>query len=351
MTTPILSKRTYKFNFIKDRFWMWAVTLPFGLICWAIPFVMFFGLLNTRNSPGWFPFFGFIMLGIPGYLIGWIFVYSLMEGIYTKVTFAENWISIKLPWLIFPLLSIEKRIEIGEIHRVNLFAPYGSRMAVFLYYYSNNKEKHFYIPRFKDNPAYMEEILEVKKRVEVDYSPENLLDNPDTSTMQTKTAMLQKKIPRFNMRPSFFERVIRLFYFLILIANFSIGCWIASSIPPGGIQSVELGFGIAMAFSILGLLGLFPLVGQIIFWFWGRWAIKAISGFFFHLSTDLVFWDTPEAVHKLLAQFNIPPIHASYSDFLFWSTFVFSIIISLDNTIGWFKRKAINREMKRNLTT
>lgn len=138
---------------------MWALCLPIGIICWAIPFIILFGLMNTKNSPQWFPYFGFIFLGIPSYLVGWIFVYSFMEGILTKVTIADNLISIRLPWLIFPIIPVKKSISLDQIHRVDLFAPYGSRTAVFLYYMKNGKERRFYIPKFKYDPAYMDEII------------------------------------------------------------------------------------------------------------------------------------------------------------------------------------------------
>ncbi len=166
--------RNYKFDFKNDRFWIWAMVLPFGLICWVIPFVLFFGLFSISNSPDWFPMFGFIFMGIPAYLVGWIFVYSFMEGIYTKVTFTENWISIRLPWLVFPLLPVVKKIDIGEVHRLDLFAHYGTRTAVYLYFYDRGKERHFYLPRFKNNPNYINEIVTIQKKVEANYPPAEL---------------------------------------------------------------------------------------------------------------------------------------------------------------------------------
>jgi hypothetical protein len=161
--------RAYKFNFWKDGFWTSIVALPFGLITWAVPFVLLLGLMNMDNTPGWFPYFGFFMVGIPGYLVGWIFVYSLMEGIYTKVTISDEWVAVRLPWLIFPLIPVVKRINLDQIHRINLFAPYGSRTAVYLYFLNNNKERHFYLPRFKNNPPYIEEMIALQKRVESVY--------------------------------------------------------------------------------------------------------------------------------------------------------------------------------------
>ncbi len=158
--------KTYKFDFWKDRFWIWALVLPIGLICWVVPFIVLVGLLQAENAPGWFPFFGFVFLGVPCYLLGWIFVYSLMEGFYTKVTLAESWVSIRLPWLIFPLIPVKRRIDLACIRRINLEAPYGSRAAVFLYYLKNNKERHFYLPRFNHNIPYLREMVALKERIE-----------------------------------------------------------------------------------------------------------------------------------------------------------------------------------------
>jgi hypothetical protein len=163
--------RTYKFDFWKNGFWAWIVALPFGLISWAVPFVLLIGLMKADNAPGWFPYFAFFMVGIPGYLVGWIFVYSLMEGIYTKVTIADEWVAARLPWLVFPLIPIEKKINLDQIHRINQFAPYGSRTAINLHYVLNNRERYFYLPRFKNNPPYIEEIVAIQKRVESIYPP------------------------------------------------------------------------------------------------------------------------------------------------------------------------------------
>jgi hypothetical protein len=159
-----LNKRTYRFHFIKDHFWIWAVLIPFGIICWVLPFIIFWGLGRMSNSPAWFPYFGFVFLGIPCYLIGWIFVYSVMEGIYTRVAFTNQTISIRFPSLVFPLIPVERTLDIYKIQRVDMFARYGTRIAVFLFYNQEGKERRFYIPRFKHNPAYDEELRLLKDR-------------------------------------------------------------------------------------------------------------------------------------------------------------------------------------------
>jgi len=208
METPNHSYESYKFNFWKDRFWVWALCLPFGLICWAIPFVLFFGLSKADNAPGWFPLFGFVFLGLPSYLVGWIFVYSLMEGLYTKVTMTDSWVSIRLPWLIFPIIPVVKRIDLERIRRINLFAPYGSRAAVFLYYFEKNKERHFYLPRFEHNPAYIQIMMALKDRIEPSLIP--FISSPDSEsqgTLSAKDALIKaKRYP--SLRPRFIDKAL-----------------------------------------------------------------------------------------------------------------------------------------------
>ncbi|MHC1783783.1 MAG: hypothetical protein AB9891_13685 [Anaerolineaceae bacterium] len=158
------NQRNYRFHFMKDHFWMWAVLVPFGIICWVLPFVILWGLGRTSNSPAWFPYFGFIFLGIPCYLIGWIFIYSLMEGIYTRVTFCQDQITIRLPWLVFPLVPVKKSLDLYQVQKVDMFARYGTRIAVFLYYIQEGKERRFYLPRFQHDPDYQEELRILQNR-------------------------------------------------------------------------------------------------------------------------------------------------------------------------------------------
>jgi hypothetical protein len=347
MNTSKPSTKSYKFNFIKDRFWIWAVVFPFGLIGWAIPFMLFFGLINTENSPGWFPAFGFLLLGISGYLIGWIFVYSLMEGIFTKVTIAQDWITIKLPWLIFPLIPIEKKINLANVHRVNPFASYGSRTAVFLYYYKNNKEQHLTIPKFKYNHAYLEEIDAIKKQIDASHSPLPAVKDTHTGGMPSKAEILQRSMSTYNLPLSFPERILHWLYFLVLIGVFTLSCMISNTLSMDNGESLAIGFNLAFAISILGFLGLVPGIGQIVIWYSGHWLITTFALFFFRIDTDAILWHTPGWVNQFLAQFHIQPIQASYTNILFASILLFSILISVDRTIGWLRRRTYQQQLER----
>lgn len=340
MKNPLQQSRSYKFHFWKDKFWIWALVLPCGLICWAIPFVLLFGLGKISNSPDWFPYFGFLFLGIPAYLIGWIFVYSLMEGIYTKVTLTDDKISIRLPWLIFPILPVTKRIDVTKINRVNLFARYGSRIAVFLYYKNRRgKERHFYLPMFQYDPAYRQEMQALQAKVEGTGRQPSSVAGVSVNESLEKNQRLQAAMSAKHLPPSPVERIIRGSYFLVLVAIFAVSAWISSSIPPGGIVSIEIGFSIAFVLALIGLVGFFPMIGQILIWFFGRAVITWTANFIAHLSTDQVIWSTPDSINDLLARFNLDPVHATYTDFLFWSVLLYSSLISLDCLIGWFRRR------------
>ncbi len=101
-------------QFLEGPFLDLGTVVPFGLICWAFPFVLFWGLLNTSNSPI-VSFLWISFAGHPGYMVGWIFFYLLWK-VYTKVTFTKKYDLDQTALLIFPLFPVVKRIEIGEIH-------------------------------------------------------------------------------------------------------------------------------------------------------------------------------------------------------------------------------------------
>ncbi len=96
---------------------------------------------------------------------GWIFVYSVMEWIYTRVVFSDMQISLRLPWVIFPLIPVIKKLDLYKIHRVDDFARYGTRTAVLLYYDDDNgEERQLYIPKFQHDPEYLQEIQMLRER-------------------------------------------------------------------------------------------------------------------------------------------------------------------------------------------
>jgi len=346
METLNHSYKTYKFNFWKDHFWVWALSLPFGLICWAIPFVLFFGLMNTKNSPGWFPIFGFIFLGIPCYLVGWIFVYSLMEGFYTKVTMTDSWVSIRLPWLIFPIIPVVKRIDLERIQRINLFAPYGSRAAVFLYYFEKNKERHFYLPRFEHNPAYIQIMLALKDRVEPSLIPSiSSSDSESQGTLSAKEALIKaKRYP--SPHPRFIDKALNELIVYSVLALFGIGGWITLSLPASNkIEAFIVGSSLAFVCFLLAVVfcSFLPGIGVIAFWFLGHPIIRAILWLF---QVPDVNWDTPLVMNQFLARWNIPPVHSTLVEFFFWATLIISIEVSISNIVSRIWRRAYKKFLK-----
>ena len=344
METPNHSYKTYKFNFWKDHFWVWGLFLPFGLICWAIPLVMLFGLIKTNNAPGWFPIFGFIFLGIPAYLVGWIFVYSLMEGIYTKVTIAENWVSIQLPWVIFPVIPVVKRIDLERIQRINLFAQYGSRAVVFLYYFEKNKERHFYLPRFEHNPAYIQIMRALKDRIEPPLI--RSISSPDSEpqgTLSAKEALIKaKRYP--SLRPRFIDKVLNAPIGFSILALFGISGWITLSLPASSkTDAFAVGFSLAFVCFWLAFCGLLPGIGQIAFWFLGHPIIRAILWLF---QVPDMSWDTPPVVNQFLARWDISPVHSTLVEFIFWAVLVISIELSISNVVAGLRRRAYKKFMQ-----
>lgn len=93
------------------------------------------------------------------------------------------------------------KIDLGEIHRTNLFAHYGSRTAIFLFYYQKNKDRHFYIPKFKNNPAYIAQIVAVQKRVESNYPPAKDFKDNQSDFLQLKTKYCRESHPLAIFNP------------------------------------------------------------------------------------------------------------------------------------------------------
>ena len=347
METPNHSYKSYKFDFWKDRFWMWALCLPFGLISLAIPFVLFFGLSKADNAPGWFPIFGFVFLGIFCYPLGWIFVYSLMEGIYTKVTIAETWVSIRLPWLIFPLIPVVRRIDLARIHRINLFAPYGSRAAVFLYYFKKKKERHFYLPRFEHNPAYIQIMMALKDRIEPPLIPS--ISSPDSEpqgTLSAKEALIKaKRYPHNGTRfidKVFYPLIAKVLYPLIafsILAVAGTSGWITLSLPTSSkSDAFAAGFSVSIVCFWLAFCGFLPGgIGLVAFWFLGHPILRAILWL---VQVPDVNWGTPPVVNQLLGRWNISPIHSTLVEFLFWATLVISIEFLISSIAAWLRRRA-----------
>ena len=112
---------SYHFDLKKDHGWLWLITLPFGIICWLIPFVLAIGLTKTGLEQGTAAVIAFLFLGIPAFLIGWIFIYSFMEMLITRISFSDNTIEHRKPLLLFPLIWRTKKITKSEIKNIDFF--------------------------------------------------------------------------------------------------------------------------------------------------------------------------------------------------------------------------------------
>jgi len=60
------------------------------------------------------------MLGLPAYLVGYIFIYFFMEGLFTRVTFTLQNVHHPTPGKIFPLLLTTTKLEYVKIENITL---------------------------------------------------------------------------------------------------------------------------------------------------------------------------------------------------------------------------------------
>ena len=339
--------RSYKFDFIKDRFWIWFLALPFGLICFAVPLVVYFGLKQLNGQPDWFPFFGLVFLGIPSYLVGLIYLYSVMEYVYTKVTISENKVDLRMPSLLLPILPVHKQINLGQVHRIDTFARYGSRVAIFLYFYQKNKERHFYLPKFRFDQEYMEVVKSLRMRIESrvpqpeHQSPVHLDGLPASDPIQ---ASPQRRLHTYWLDHLLHELIVYFF-----LANLVVSGWIFLAQPPSGFEVFIIGMSLGATFSIAVIfLSNYLIISPILIWFFGRWLIKTAAFLLTSLNIDLVMWSTPAWINSILAWLRVEPVRASSTDYFFWSLMALSTLVSLQTINAWLQKRAWSNQKKKN---
>ena len=338
--------RSYKFDFIKDRFWIWFLVLPFGLICFAVPLVVYFGLKHLNGQPDWFPFFGLVILGIPCYLVGWIFLYSVMEYVYTKVTISENQVDLRLPSLMLPILPVHKQINLDQVHRIDTFARYGSRVAIFLYFYHKNKERHFYLPKFRFDQEYLEVVKSLRMRIESrvpqpeHQSPVHLGGLPASDPKQVS--------PQRSLRTYWLDRLLHELIVYSFLANLVVSGWIFLAQPPSGLEAFIIGMSLGAALSIAVIfLSNNLIISPILIWFFGRWLIKTAAFLLTSLNIDLVMWRTPAWINSILAWLQIEPVRASSTEYFFWSLMALSTLVSLQTIKAWMQKRAWSNQNKK----
>jgi|LDZU01.1.fsa_nt_gi hypothetical protein len=334
------NSRSYHFDLKKDRFWIWIVTLPFGLISWAIPFVLLWGLMGTGLEQSTSIVIAFIFLGIPAYLVGWIFVYSLMEGLITRVSFTDSEIIHRTPSLIFPLFWKTKKIQVSDIENINFYAPYGSRIAILLFVHRGNKIKKYYLPRFKDQPEYLREFQAFNegKNLFFDNSLNQETMSSDALAKRDMLAASQVNQPFLRGWDKFLKLINGI---LIFIEMFGSGYY-CLQLPYPPVESFSAGISAGMVFVLICLLVSYPVISQLLIWFYARKLITLVFSLF-NINSDSLF--LPSTIQNLIRKWTEwGTIRLSLTDFVFWCIFFLSVLYAIDRVIRWFSKRVKSRE-------
>lgn len=330
---------SYHFELKKDHFWMWIVALPIGLISWALPFVLLWGLIGTGLEEGMSLVIAFLFLGIPAYLVGWIFVYSLMEGLITRVSFSDTEIFHRTPSLIFPLFWKTKKINISDIENINFQAPYGSRTAILLFVHRGNKIKKYFLPRFKDQPKYLREFQVFNKEKDT-FAESSQAQEKLSSESVAKGEMLEAvNVNQLNLRG--WDRFLKLVSGILIFAFILGSGYYCLQLPFSAFETFSTGALVGMILVLICLVLSIPIVGQGLIWFFGRKTILWIFSFF-NINSDSLFM--PSTIQNILREWTKwGTIRLSLTDFVFGCIFLLSILYSVDRIVRRSNRRTKSR--------
>ena len=339
-------KYTYHFDFFKDKVWMFALILPIGFLCWLLPFVLLWGLARSGLEMGTSIIIAFLLLGVPAYLVGWVIIYSYMEGVITRVTFTETEIRHRTPWMPFPLFWLTKKISIEKIEDIALNIPYGTRTAIYLYYHEGKKQRKFYLPRFKNQPNYLEEFRVINVRLP---HPSDMLApiGVTRTEQQVKSDLLaaaRSKKPVFRFWDILVKFISSVF---VLGVVFGSGL-ICLQLPIPGVQAFIAGMSAGFFCIFISLVATFPILGQVLIWFFARKAINIVF-WLFGIQPDTLTLSA--SLNKFLQAMLFQP-HKIFSltDFIFWMIFILSILYSLDRIVRWLLRMKLPEKSHPNIS-
>jgi hypothetical protein len=341
---PEQNKLSFHFNFWKEHVWVWTLLLPLGVVCWGMPIAMLFALAAPNVPEGARIFMALVLIGVPAYLVGYIFVYNFVEGIFTRVTLTDEKVSFRTPWVIFPVFLVTKHVPLVEIEQVRLMVPHGmGRFTVLVTYQQDGRRQAIHLPQFK-NSQYIQAMKALQERVEPASipAPSTLSEDPQRM-LAAKSALLNAKRLR-SSRPHFVEKILNALITFSVFATVGVSGWITLSLPISSkADAFAVGFGVASTCFWLALCGLLPVVGQVAFWFLGYPVIRAVAGFF---KVPDVSWDTPTVVNQFLARLGLAPIHSTLVEFIFWAVLVISIEISLSCLLAWLRRRMYKQTLQ-----
>jgi len=331
---------SYHFDLKKDRFLLWIFLLPIGLISWVLPFVLFWGLMDTGLEQDTSIVIAFLFLGLPAYLIGWIFVYSVMEGLITRVSFSDSKIFHRTPSLIFPLLWKTKIISISDIENINFQTPYGSRTAILLLAHRGNRIKKYFLPRFKNQPEYLQEFQAFSKERNVLIKNTQTQEKLSLETVTKEEMLATVNTDQLNLRG--WDRFLKLIGGILICALILGSGFYCLQLPFSVFESFSTGASVGMILVLICLVLSFPIIGQVLIWFYAKKAIFFIFSFF-NINSDSLFM--PSTVQDILREWTKwDTAKLSLTDFTFWCVFLLSILYSVDRIIRRSNRRKKSRE-------
>jgi len=326
-------KKTFRFNFWKDRFWLWFLLLPIGISCWIFPIC--FSINFRTDFPTLSSLFLFLFFaGIPCFLAGWIFIYQVMVWFYMQVTIDNNWIIARYPMQYLPIIPKIYKIYIPRIERIEYGSSFGLGFAFNLYYRDEkNYLNRFPLPIFRFNREYGKAIDSILQKV--DPEQEKFVQTERIKNAIIKTTLGENSNKKSIKRKAF--PILNLFLKILILACVCWICvsniWIIYSVFPQNPAAHFAAFGSGMLLAFLGLFGKYPFLGQLLIWVFGKNIIILVLNSLFQIQADILFMNAPDWVNKIFAFLNLKPLDTSFVNYLFYPILVLSIVISLQKIL------------------
>lgn len=237
----------FRYPFWKDKVWVWTPLLPIGILCWGMPIAMLFALASPNVPNGVRIFMALILIGVPAYLVGYIFIYSFIEGVFTKVAINDQQISYRTPWVVFPVVLVTKKIALSDIEQIRFMVSYGiGRFAIRVAYRQGKRVCILHLSQFRDS-QYIQAMKAVQARVEPATFFPSSPDSIPQLTLSTKDTLLDSRKRRYNLRPRFIDKVWSVLINFSIFAMFGIGGWITSTLPATSkVEVIGVGCGITL---------------------------------------------------------------------------------------------------------
>lgn len=323
------NKKTFRFNFWQDRFWVWFLLFPIGIACWIFP-IYFYFKFQIDISPIPYFFMILIFVGIPCYLAGWIFIYKIMVWFYTRVVIDEDWIVMRHPVRLFPIIPKICKLYIPKIEHVDYSSSLGLGF-VFAFYYRNQKRlvDRFLLPNFRFDHEYGKMIIQIRQKVDPEQEKFDHAERIKTALIKTAIEENNYKKQTKNKTHVFLQSLLKWMETVLVSWICVSNVWIIYSVFPKNPTAHFTAFGIGALLVLLGQIGHFPILGQLLLWVFGKNIIVFILDSIFQIQADILFLKAPDWANSFFTFFNIKPLDTSIVNYLFIPIFLLSIILSL----------------------